>query len=143
MIDNIHDNILNAKDYIEKAEVVLKDEKKEHKKSRKKLCCIILIGVVILAIIIVPIILTIVNNNKNKTPKTTSWFFTAFLIWLKRVLESIDKAESYLNSPLKIGGAGGAILVQGLSLYHFIVQVKRTCVVLRVGIKYFRLIEFR
>ena len=37
MIDSIYDNIVQAKDYIEKAEVNLVKEKKHQKKSRKVL----------------------------------------------------------------------------------------------------------
>ena len=35
MIDNILDNVIKARDYVAKAEVILEKEKKEHKKSRK------------------------------------------------------------------------------------------------------------
>lgn len=66
LIDNIRDNVLNAKDYVEKAESNLKKEKKEHKKSRKKICCIILIAIIVLGLIITPIVLTIVNENKKQ-----------------------------------------------------------------------------
>lgn len=65
MIDNIYENILNAKDYVEKAEVNLKKEKKKHKMTRKKKCCIILVAICILALIVTPIVLKVVNDNKQ------------------------------------------------------------------------------
>lgn len=65
MIDNIRENVLNAKDYIEKVEHILAEQKKQHKKSRKKLCCIIFIVIIILALVVTPIVLTVVNQNKK------------------------------------------------------------------------------
>lgn len=66
MIDDVYENIIKAKDYVEKAETNLRKEKKKHKMTRKKKCCIILVAIVILALIVTPIVLKIVNDNKNQ-----------------------------------------------------------------------------
>lgn len=62
MIDTVFDNILEAKDYVQKAEKVLVDEKKNVKKGRKKMCCIILIGIIVLAIVLTPIIIKVTKK---------------------------------------------------------------------------------
>lgn len=57
------DNILQAKDYIEKAEQNLVKEKKHVKKGKKKMCCIILIGIIVLGLILTPIIIKVTKKS--------------------------------------------------------------------------------
>lgn len=63
MIDNILKNVVQAKDYVVKAEEVLKKEKEIHKTSRKKICCIIFLSLAILALILTPIIIKVVKSQ--------------------------------------------------------------------------------
>ena len=57
MIDNIEQNIKQAKEYVQKAEknVIIANE--NYQKSRKKKCIILIIAIVILLIIIIPILI--------------------------------------------------------------------------------------
>lgn len=68
MIDNILKNVIEAKDYVGKAEVILAKEKEIHKTSRKKICCIIFLSLAILALILTPIIIKVVKSNSSSTP---------------------------------------------------------------------------
>jgi t-SNARE complex subunit (syntaxin) len=70
MIDNILKNVIEAKDYVIKAEVILAKEKEIHKTSRKKICCIIFLSLAILALILTPIIIKAVKSNSSSS--TTS-----------------------------------------------------------------------
>jgi t-SNARE complex subunit (syntaxin) len=63
MIDSVFDNILEAKDYVEKAEQNLAKEKKNVKKSKKKMCCIILIGIIVLGLVLTPIIIKVTKKS--------------------------------------------------------------------------------
>jgi hypothetical protein len=63
MIDSVFDNILQAKDYVEKAEQNLAKEKKHVKRSKKKMCCIILIGIIVLGLILTPIIIKVTKKS--------------------------------------------------------------------------------
>lgn len=65
MIDNILKNVIEAKDYVVKAEAILKKEKEIHKTSRKKICCIIFLSLAILALILTPIIIKIVKSKSS------------------------------------------------------------------------------
>lgn len=56
LIDNIEANVMQTKDYVEKAEKNLKKAKEHHKCARKWMWWIILAAVVILVIILVPVI---------------------------------------------------------------------------------------
>lgn len=65
MIDNILKNVIEAKDYVVKAEAILKKEKEIHKTSRKKICCIIFLSLAILALILTPIIIKMVKSKSS------------------------------------------------------------------------------
>ena len=65
MIDNILKNVIEAKDYVVKAEAILKKEKEMHKTSRKKICCIIFLSLAILALILTPIIIKMVKSKSS------------------------------------------------------------------------------
>jgi len=56
MIDNIEQNIKQAKNYVQKAEINLEESKKNYQKARKKKCIILIIVIVVLLIIIIPIL---------------------------------------------------------------------------------------
>ena len=56
MIDNIEQNIKQAKNYVQKAEINLEKSKKNYQKARKKKCIILIIVIVVLLIIIIPIL---------------------------------------------------------------------------------------
>ena len=73
MIDNILKNVIEAKDYVVKAEVILAKEKEIHKTSRKKICCIIFLSLAILALILTPIIIKVAKSkSSSSTPSDGS-----------------------------------------------------------------------
>lgn len=58
MLDNIELNVMQAEDYVRKANVQLKAAKKSHQRSKKFKCCAIIILLILIAVIALPIILT-------------------------------------------------------------------------------------
>lgn len=58
MIDNIEQNIKDAKDYVEKGEINIAQAHEYQKAARKKKCCILLIAIAILIVILAPILST-------------------------------------------------------------------------------------
>jgi len=54
MLDNIEQNLMDANDYVEKAEDKLKESSEIHSNSRNKMCCVLLcIAIIVVALVIV------------------------------------------------------------------------------------------
>lgn len=82
MIDNILKNVIEAKDYVVKAEVILAKEKEIHKTSRKKICCIIFLSLAILALILTPIIIKVAKSkSSSSTPSDGSDSTNSTNVW--------------------------------------------------------------
>jgi syntaxin 1B/2/3 len=54
IVDNIEQNIRNAKDFVIQAEVDIVKSKKNMQSARKKKCCILIIVIVIILVILGP-----------------------------------------------------------------------------------------
>ena len=53
MLDNIESNLIDANDYVEKAETKLMDATKIHQKSRSKMCLVLLcIAILVIGVLV-------------------------------------------------------------------------------------------
>lgn len=62
IVDNIEQNIKNAKDYVLKAEIDIVKSKKNMQSSRKKKCCILIIVIAIALVILGPVLGTTLSK---------------------------------------------------------------------------------